>query len=222
MIKRIGVVVFFMAALFIYSVASKQIPEGRDPQKADELALKVMNSLGKPSWDSTRVVEWDMFGHAYKWYKLQDSVIVKWGKYTAFVNLNSSSGKVLKEGELIQKNEQDKIEKAINYFNNDSFWLCAHYKMMDPGTIRELVDLKEGKTGLKVSYNSGGTTPGDTYLWILENNKPVAWKMWVSIIPFGGVKAKWSDWETTSTGAQIALKHKLLFFNVGINNLKTY
>ena len=159
-----------------------------------------------------------LFGHQYQWFKNQDSVVVKWKKYEAYVNLKNHSGTVNKNGELVPDNKE-LIEKAIKYFNNDSFWLCAHYKMLDSGTSREIVDLKNGQTGLKVFYSSGGSTPGDTFLWILEDNKPVAFKMWVSTIPFGGIRANWKKWKTTKTGAQIALTHKLLFFNINIKNL---
>ena len=87
------------------------------------------------------------------------------------------------------------LEKAWKQFANDSFWLVAPFKIFDPGTERLLVDLEDNKKGLLVTYTSGGVTPGDSYLWILnENNIPIAYKMWVNIIPVGGVEFKWTDW----------------------------
>ena len=216
--KKLLFFIICMLPIILFAYTSKQIPGGHSPQKADVLALEVMNNLNLSAWKKTNVVKWDLFGHQYQWFKNQDSVVVKWKKYEAYVNLKNHSGTVNKNGELVPDNKE-LIEKAIKYFNNDSFWLCAHYKMLDSGTSREIVDLKNGQTGLKVFYSSGGSTPGDTFLWILEDNKPVAFKMWVSTIPFGGIRANWKKWKTTKTGAQIALTHKLLFFNINIKNL---
>ncbi len=212
-------VCFLPLALLAYS--SKNVPEGHSSKKADALALEVMNNLNLSAWENTKLVKWKLFGNEYRWFKNQDSVIVKWKKYEAFVNLNKGTGEVFEKGAQVFDNKT-LIETAIKNFNNDSFWLSAHYKMLDSGTSREIVDLGKGKVGLKVLYSSGGSTPGDTYLWIIEDGKPVAFKMWVSVIPFGGLRANWKKWETTETGAVIALNHKILFFNVKVKSLELH
>ena len=84
-------------------------------------------------------------------------------------------------------------------------------KAFDPGTERSIVKLKDGREGLKVQYNTGGVTPGDSYVWFLdENGQPEAWKMWVSIIPLGGIENSWEGWQTLSTGAKISTTHTFL------------
>jgi len=72
----------------------------------------------------------------------------------------------------------------------------APYKIFDPGTERRIVNYKN-KEALLITYTrSGGTTPGDSYLWILnEKFLPTSYKMWTRIIPIGGVSATWSDWK---------------------------
>lgn len=109
------------------------------------------------------------------------------------------------------------INTAWNYFNNDSFWLCAPYKLFDPGKERSLVTLKDGREGLMITYTSGGSTPGDSYVWILDDYQmPVAIKMWVSILPIGGMEFTWENYQTLSTGAMVAQDH-FLFGNVNID-----
>ena len=217
--KKFLILLISLLPLVVFAYTSKKVPEGHSPKEADTLALEVMNNLNLSAWQKTNLVKWELFGHQYQWFKNKDSIVVKWKKYEAFVNLNQATGEVYEKGELVENNKE-LIEKAIKNFNNDSFWLSAHYKMLDPGTSREIVDLKKGKVGLKVFYASGGSTPGDTFLWIIEDGKPVAFKMWVSIIPFGGLKAKWKKWTVTKTGATFALSHKVLFVNVKIKNLE--
>ncbi|MEZ4952350.1 MAG: hypothetical protein R2825_02080 [Saprospiraceae bacterium] len=37
-----------------------------------------------------------------------------------------------------------------------------------------------------MQYKTGGVTPSDSYVWLLdENGQPTAWKMWVSITSIG-------------------------------------
>ena len=80
--------------------------------------------------------------------------------------------------------------------------------------------MEDGSDGLMVSYASGGVTPGDTYLWLLdENGRPTGWKMWVKILPFKGLYTSWADWVTLDTGAQIASMHGIKSFNLPIGNL---
>ncbi len=72
-----------------------------------------------------------------------------------------------------------------------------------------------------VSYTSGGVTPGDSYLWILdENGLPESWKMWVKIIPVGGMEFTWEKWTELSTGAKVATYHHHKLLDLDISNLK--
>ena len=73
-----------------------------------------------------------------------------------------------------------------------------------------------------VHYEGGGVTPEDSYVWLLdENNIPTSYKMWVSIIPIGGVEATWNDWKRVETGALIA-QQRVLFGSseIPLTNIK--
>ena len=117
--------------------------------------------------------------------------------------------------------KHDYIHKAEAYFNNDSFWLVAPYKVFDSGVERRLVITEEGQETLLVTYTSGGTTPGDSYLWHLDTNgKPISYQMWVSILPIDGLEASWEGWITTESGAQLPTFHKLLFLSLNMGDVK--
>lgn len=93
--------------------------------------------------------------------------------------------------------------------------------MYDDGVKRSLVK-REGKDALLVTYTQGGTTPGDSYLWSFDTTgKPLKFKMWTDLLPMDGLEASWTDWTTTSTGAQLPTFHKVLFFGFKINHIKT-
>lgn len=102
----------------------------------------------------------------------------------------------------------DAAKDAYKMFCNDSFWLMAPFKLTDPGTKRMLVTLPDGRQGLKISYSSGGVTPGDSYVWFLDGQGvPTAFKMWVGILPIGGIEGTWEKWITLPTGAKLSTFH---------------
>jgi hypothetical protein len=93
-------------------------------------------------------------------------------------------------------------------------------KSFDPGTTREVVVEEDGREALLVHYSSGGVTPGDSYLWELNaDGLPVAWRMWVNIIPVGGLRFTWEDWEGGTNSPKIAQEHVGALFSVPIIDL---
>ena len=66
----------------------------------------------------------------------------------------------------------------------------------------------EDRDALRVKYTSGGSTPGDSYVWLLdENNVPSSYKMYVPSMKMDGVPATWEDWITTESGAMLPTNH---------------
>ena len=98
--------------------------------------------------------------------------------------------------------------------------MIAPFKLRDPGTTRSIV-LQDNQETLLVTYTSGGSTPGDSYLWFVDQNYiPKAWKMWVGIIPVGGIETSWDEWQTFTNGVKIATNHKGLV-DLKLENVKT-
>lgn len=223
----IGIGLLLVAGLVIGIALNEPLPQGTAGPAADDLARKMLTALNHEAYQNTRYLEWTYQGgkNKYKWDKTMGRCTVKWDDYTVNLNLvKPEKSRVRKNGELLKDgNKNELIKKALAYFNNDSFWLVAPYKVFDEGTTRSLVDLKDGTQGLLVTYSSGGTTPGDSYLWQLNpDGFPNSFKMWVNIIPIGGLEASWDDWMVAASGAFLPKSHKLGLITLSMGTVKGY
>ncbi len=202
---------------------SESEPQGQTGTEADQLARTVMDNLNKDAFDAIPYLQWEFFrpGQKYFWDKKNNKAIIEWSDNKVIFDLDTYEATCFIDG---QPAPADKIEemksKAWSNWCNDSFWMIAPFKLFDPGTSREVVDLEDGRTGLKVTYESGGVTPGDSYLWELDsNNRPTGYKMWTSIIPVKGMYASWDGWED-HMGAILSTKHTLAGKEVTMKNVK--
>lgn len=228
----VGVVIFFtlpslLFFSFLYLKYNISLPDYSPSAKADSVAMQMLNTLNYKAYKEINYLEWTFKNrHHYQWKKNKGIVTVFWKDKKVELNLiDPQKSSVYINNELVKEASKKKklIQKAQDYFNNDSFWLVAPYKVFDSGTKRSLVTLENGEKGLLVTYTKGGTTPGDSYLWLLDaNKKPYAYRMWVDILPIDGLKATWSGWVTTKGGAMFSLNHQLGPLSIPITNFKTH
>lgn len=214
--------ILLVVPVIIGLIVHEKEPMGESGPAADAKAEAMLSAINKTAWDKTQWVQWTYAGrNSFVWDKSRKAVQVSWKDTRVLINLNDLSGQAFQNNERVPAKEEKKlVDKAWAFFCNDSFWLNAPAKAFDPGTERSLVPLKDGRQGLKVKYQSGGVTPGDAYVWILdENGKPESFKMWVQISPIGGLEFTWEEWTTLSSGAKIATSHKGLL-ELKVTNLK--
>ncbi|MGV8814971.1 MAG: hypothetical protein ACOH2D_12775 [Gelidibacter sp.] len=223
-----GVIVFFtLPTLFLFGILyfkyNEELPTGIEGPQAEQLATKMLNALDYEAYKNTDYIEWTFNKrHHYKWNKAENTCEVFWKAYKINLDLNDTSKSEAFQNDIKVEGNSSKelIEKAIVYFNNDSFWLVAPYKVFDSGTQRSLVTLENGQEALLVTYSCGGTTPGDSYLWHLDaSGKPTSFQMWVNILPINGLEATWSDWTTTESGAQLPTFHKFMVIGIEITDI---
>lgn len=222
-------IVFFVliVGLFIASkVMSKTVPVGESGASAEALTDKILNRINKPAWDSLNYISWTFFRgqNHYVWDKQNNISNVTWADNEVILNLEDYYNKSIakKSSNILEGEEKIKsIQAAWTMWCNDSFWLYAPYKIRDQGVKRSHVK-EGGKEGLLITYESGGVTPGDSYLWWVDNTGlPESFDMWTSIIPVKGVNATWTDWEKVNKGAMIAKTHKIGPMEMSISNLKS-
>ncbi len=202
--------VLAVALALTYVILDEPRPIGREGADAEALAAQMERAVSLPAWERTGAVRWTFAGrNEHLWDRARGFTRVRWDDVEALLHEGGTSGRAYRAGRELRGEEAREVrESAYARWINDSFWLNPIAKLRDPGVSREVVTLPNGTDALLVSYASGGLTPGDAYLWILgESGLPRAWKMWVSIIPVGGVESTWEGWITLSTGAKIATRH---------------
>lgn len=200
---------------FMFLKYNEDLPSGTTGKMADALAQKMLDALNYDAYKNTNYIEWTYKQRRhYEWKKDEEICQVYWEEYRVHLNLNDHklsrayihSFKI--EGDMGEKLK----EKALNYFNNDSFWLVAPYKVFDAGVERRLVN----NNSLLVTYTSG-----DSFLWKLDpSGKPKYFKMWSSSIPLDGLEASWNHWITTDSGAQLPTFHKLFLIGLEMGAVK--
>lgn len=209
----IGIVVGLILLITVTAglVAHESKPEGKVCAEAGEMANQIMAAVDCAAWDTTGAITWSYGGRGHHlWDKTRNFERATWGDYEVFVDLNTQQGVAFKNGEKLEGKKAEKaVHEAWLRWVNDAFWLNPLCKLYDPGTVRSLVKVKDGRTGVMITYQSGGATPGDSYVWFADSTGlPVEWKIWVKIIPVGGISFTWEGWETLVTGAKISTIHQ--------------
>ncbi len=198
-------------------------PVGVSDAAADTLANEMIDSVDREAWAKTGAVRWTYAErYTHLWDRERHFVRVTQDGREALVDLNTLQGVATQDGVALEGTAKDQaVQEAYEAWANDSFWLGAMNKAFDPGTTRSRVAQPDGSESLLVQYSSGGVTPGDAYLWHLdENGRPESWQMWVSIIPIGGAGASWEDWVQLSTGAWVSTRHQLGPMDIRVTDLQ--
>ncbi|WP_456459038.1 hypothetical protein [Reichenbachiella sp.] len=215
----ITLLAIFLTCFLLFEYMDESLPEGKLGDEADALAQKMLTSINDKAWQNTGAVSWGYDDRTYIWDRKRHLTEVNYEGHQVLLDLNNRLGVIV--GVNNELTEEEKIEIchwAWRYWCNDSFWLNPISKVFDPGTERRVVDW-HGQKALLVTYTSGGSTPGDSYLWILDQNgRPTSWKLWVSIIPIGGMRFSWDKWVELETGVMISTYHFNMVKTIPLHN----
>jgi hypothetical protein len=184
--------------------------------EAEALAKEMVQAVDGDAWNRTGAVRWKVQWRSHLWDRQRSLARVEWRGKRVLFDVNSKKGRAWRnEVEVTDAAaKQQLIDGAYALWINDSFWLNPVVKSFDDGTTRERGTV-DGKRALLVAYASGGLTPGDKYLWILDDTgRPIAWRIWVHILKIGGLHFTWEGWTRLPTGAWVATSHKVLGIDV--------
>ena len=186
-----------LVGVLFWLFLDESVPVGKEGPEAEAMADKMLSAINYTEYQQLTFLSWTYRGGVtHEWWKQEKKVKASWDDLEVLLDLNTLDGSAKKNGiELTGIELEEALKKAWSQFANDSFWLVAPWKIRDPGTKRAVVEY-EGERGLLVTYSSGGVTPGDSYLWLLdENGRPREWKIWTSILPWGGIRFTWENWQ---------------------------
>jgi hypothetical protein len=186
-------------------------PSGTSGPAADALAHAIERAVDAEAFSRTGAIRWTWRQeHFHLWDRAHNLARVRWGKHEVLLDVQRKDGRAFTDGqELTGEPGKQLLDKAYKAFINDSFWLNPLAKLFDEGVTRSVVP-HEGRGALLVHYGSGGVTPGDSYLWILdENGRPKAWRLWVKVLFIPGVEISWDGWTRLPTGAWVSTAHRL-------------
>ncbi|WP_421889383.1 hypothetical protein [Marinoscillum sp.] len=227
--KAVKVSLILMLSLLVilliaWTMVNEPLPEGESGPRAEALADRMLLALNDSAYQQLEQISWryPRGPHEYDWYRQKDTVEVRWEDKRVLFCTSTLDGSAFLGNKALSGSQKEKaLYTAWDFFANDSFWLIAPFKVKDPGTERKIVETDRGPA-LLVTYTSGGVTPGDSYLWILdENARPVAWKLWVQKIPLGGLESSWGNWQQYN-GVWLGTSHVIgpVEINLEIQNIK--
>jgi len=186
------------------------MPTGTPGPEADALARRIAAAVGDDAWKRTGAVRFSFGGrNHYLWDRTRELARVRFGDVEVLLDPNAKRGRATRGGAAVEGAAGQKlVDSAWRRFINDTFWLHPFGKLFDPGVTRALITDERGKPALLVTFSSGGATPGDSYaIFVDDDGLPRAWRMWVSVLPVGGLQTSWEEWVTLPTGAKAATRH---------------
>jgi len=205
----------------IFLSACSSLPKGTPGPRAEELAQKMLKAADYEKWQATAAVSFTFRGGDKIFWDRRRKLIEVAFK-NKLVQFSEISGKsVCFENERrVLDDCADMTETAIKRFYNHTFWLNPAFHITAPGTERALV----GENQLLVTFKSGGATPGDSYLFTLDEEGKIAeMRMWVSILPIKGARAVFSNYVKSQTGVTVALNHEVASLaSVNLSDLVMY
>tara|TARA_B110000027_G_scaffold113769_1_gene122997 strand:- start:359 stop:967 length:609 start_codon:yes stop_codon:yes gene_type:complete len=181
---------------------------------ADKLAHTISKAIKHEAYKNTRFIDWSFRDtRFYKWDKEQHIVEVRWNDAKVLLHPNELDKSVVYLNDKEVSYNENLVKRAFRFFNNDSFWLVAPHKLFEPGIYRS-IEMIDGKKALHVNYTKGGSTPGDSYTWVVDiNHVPISYKMYVPSMKMEGVPATWEDWIETASGTLLPTNHTFLSGN---------
>lgn len=225
LVVRAGAALLVLVALVAGAglALAKSRPEtGQTGAAAEALTTRVEQAVRMDLWAQTGAVAWTLAGrNEHLWDRERGLSRVRWGGVEVLQRTDQRVGRVWRNGREIHGAARARlVQKAWETFLNDRHWLQPFASLHDDGVTRSVVEWS-GTEALFVEYASGGVTPGDAYLWLLDDSgRPSACHMWVQVVPIGGLRSTWDDWVTLPTGAKVATRHRLGVAKVSISDLR--
>ncbi len=212
---------YILPGLLLVFAQCSSFPKGEPGEAAEKMTQRMLAAADFEKWKATSAVSF-VFREDDRvfWDKKRRLIEVQFKKN--LVQFSEVSGKSLCfEGERRLFDECGELTAAaVKRFYNHTYWLNPAFHIDTPNAVRAIAETDK----LLVSFKSGGSTPGDTYLFTVDNEGKLSeMRMWVSTLPLKGARATFSNYQTSATGVRIALDHKVASLaSVNLSELQMY
>lgn len=222
--RGLGALVALALTAFValYLAHRHPLPAATPGPGAEALARRMNAAVNAEAWARTGAIRWTARdGARHLWDRRRNFARYEKGGLRVLIDLGTRRGRAWRDGRPLSGDASRRaLDLAWRRWVNDSFWLNPIPKVFDEGVRRGLARDDAGRDALLVTYTTGGVTPGDRYLWIVDDTGlPRAWRLWVSVIPIPGVEATWEGWITLPTGARIATRHNLVGVTISFTGI---
>jgi len=200
-----------IAGMAVMLMLGPTAPPAGSTMTADELAERVMKASGADAWQHVTRVKYTFVIQGRDGSKPPQMRAHDWNvkNHTDTVNLGPKGPVTAK---LNGPNDSEDAKKAFGAWTNDTYWLMAPLKVMDPGVKRSLepdetIDGKKYHV-LHLSFESVGMTPTDQYNLYVDPSDYMV-RHW-DFIPAGGKPTRftWEDYHDYK-GVKFATKHAI-------------
>lgn len=214
-------------SIVFYVTNCSLIPHGVEGPGAERLLARMKAATNVRAFTHhTAAVEFDFDGrHQIVWDRRRGLAEVRFRKNDRAIRVQIATDRsrvVAWEGERRIADETRLaalLQTAYKFFINDAFWLNPVFHIDQPSARRFLVSPNE----LLVRFDSGGVTPGDTYLFRVDERYRVKrMTMWVRILFIKGLRVIFDDFVRTETGVELATSHRILFYNLKLRGVRMY
>jgi hypothetical protein len=177
---------------------STPLPEGQQGAKPSTYRQRVA-AINQTAWDSTAAVSFSFKEITIISGTKRNLVQVEWAMKVLY-NTQTIEGIAYENGKNLPtlKNRCYKKGMTTSIMIHSGLSRLSNYEML------VLQVMQDNQEALLITYASGGSTPGDSYVWFVDQNyRPKAWRMWVSIIPVGGLETTWEKIENISNNLKL-------------------
>lgn len=208
--------------LLVISI-TRELPEATPGPAAERMTLSLEEYTGVQAWKNTDAIRFrfkpgnrvHLFDRNRRMARVEFPA--EDHSITVLFHLDSRKGIVMENGSELEGSARDAwIDKAYRAHLNDVFWLNPFAALRAPGAVRRLTD----DNALLVTYETGGVTPGDSYLIYAENGKPVRWLLWTQAIPARGIEFSFEDWKEFDNGLKISQKRVSFLREITLDDIE--
>lgn len=198
-----------LAFLAVVTIATSGCAQKNHDDKAVATIVSQMETAmgGKKAYDAIETLEWNFVGRKLYWNKWTADVRVEnpKDKQVVLVNVNTMKGQAFENGVLVTDATKTAtlLQKAKEWWINDSYWLVMPWKLQDKGVSLSFVKedkLADGKTAsvLQMTFDGVGVTPDNKYWLYVENDSHLI-KQWAYYNNFNDKEPAflkpWSDYK---------------------------